>query len=110
MMLDLAATLDASSQPSRTRQALRLLAAGMMARQAGVWSQGLRHLGAALRRSSRTVLAGPNVTEATRLLLPLGFTKMLHRLLATADSRVTGRPPGLPLVTAVMHPNGHRGP
>ncbi|MDR7418869.1 MAG: glycosyltransferase [Armatimonadota bacterium] len=93
----------------RRRRALRHLAAGMVARSAGAWGQAVRALAAALCVSPATALALPHATAA-RLLIPPEVTRTARAAIERLGLQGRGTPPFPPIVTALVRPNGHRGP
>jgi hypothetical protein len=82
-MLALCAELDDGRGRRRRRQALRHLAAGMIARNADDGRLRLRHLRAAVGESWRTVLLPPQLSWSVRLLLRRGLIAAARRVLAT---------------------------
>jgi GT2 family glycosyltransferase len=90
-MLTLSEELDDGwDEGRRRRQALRHLAAGMIARNADDWRRGLQHLKAATGESWRTVLRVPHLASIFRLLLPRWLTRSARR--ASPLSGSTPRP------------------
>ena len=82
-ILTLSSELDGNADDGRTqRQALRHLAAGIVARNAGDWGRGLRHLWTAVGVSWRTVLRRPQRAWVLRLLLPPGLVRRGRMVLA----------------------------
>jgi Glycosyl transferase family 2 len=80
-MLTLCAGLDLGrDERPRRRQALRHLAAGMIARNAGDLRLGVRHLRLAARGSWPTVLAPPQLGGTARLLVPPGMIGAARRI------------------------------
>jgi hypothetical protein len=81
-MLTLCAELDPGLDGrSRRRHALRHLAAGLIARNAGDLRLGLRHLRLAARESWSTVLAPAQLGGTARLLVPPGMIGAARRIL-----------------------------
>jgi len=106
-LLSLASELDVGRDGdhegrSARREALRLLAAGIVARSAGAWSLGLWHLGAAVRRSWRTVLLPAQLGSVALLLLPRWLTRSAGRLLARLGMRGVDLTPPPAVVRAAL--------
>jgi glycosyltransferase involved in cell wall biosynthesis len=81
-MLALCAELD-DGRRRRRRQALRHLAAGMIARNADAGGLRLHHLRVAVGASWRTVLMPPQLSWSVRLLLRRGLIEAARSILAT---------------------------
>ena len=82
-MLALCAELDNGRGRRRRRQALRHLAAGMIARNADDGGLRLHYLRVAVSESWRTVLSPPQLSWSVRLLFRRGLIRAVRRILAT---------------------------
>jgi hypothetical protein len=109
-LLSLTSELDGGRDGcSSRRKALRLLAAGIVARSAGAWSLGLWHLGAAVRQSWRTVILPAQLRSVALLLLPRWLTRSAGALLARVGMRGEDlRPPPAIVRAALARDAGRR--
>ena len=89
------------------RLALRHLAAGMIARNAGDLWLGVRYLRLAARESSRTVLAPPQLGGTVRLLVPPGMLGAARRIF---DRIRFGSGAGVPPAVRALLAAGGGGP
>jgi hypothetical protein len=100
-LLALTSDLEGGGDEGRRRRlALRHLTAGMIARRAGDWSRGLRHLRTATGASWRTVLMVPQLGWSVRLLLPRWLTR--GTVLAAVGLGPADEPRVPPAVQAVL--------
>jgi hypothetical protein len=103
MLLRLTADLDAEhSGPRAERQALRHLAAGLVARNGREWRPAVRHVGLAIRASRRTVLRWSLRRLLLRILVPIGPVLHVRRMVAAARALHSGGPDVPPIVRAAL--------